>query len=52
MKIKKFSVWLFEKIKDGIVICDKCNWKWDIVTGGKDMFTCHKCGHDNHPKIK
>jgi len=31
-----------EKIK-----CDKCDWNWNIVDGGDDLFVCHKCGHDN-----
>ena len=29
--------------------CDKCNWSWNIVDGGDDLFICHKCGHDNTP---
>ena len=23
--------------------------EWDIVSGGNDLFVCHKCGHDNEP---
>lgn len=30
---------------DGKVICDNCKWEWDIVQGGDDPYTCHKCGH-------
>ena len=38
---------LNEGVKDGVVTCDKCNWHWDISDGGKNPYTCHKCGHDN-----
>ena len=40
---------LMESIKDGVVHCENCGWKWDIVTGGNDPYTCHKCNHDNSP---
>ena len=30
-----------------IIKCEKCDWEWDLEDGGKDPFTCHKCGHDN-----
>lgn len=29
------------------VKCPKCGWKWDLSDGGKDPYTCHKCGHVN-----
>jgi len=29
--------------------CDNCDWSWDIIDGGDDLFMCHKCGHDNTP---
>jgi len=32
------------------VICDNCGWEWDKADGGKDLYICHKCGHDNTPK--
>ena len=32
------------------VICDNCGWEWDKKDGGKDLYICHKCGHDNTPK--
>ena len=32
------------------VICDDCGWKWDIAKGGKDLYICHECGHNNTPK--
>ena len=37
---------------DGMVKCDNCPWEWDIVKGGDDPYTCHKCGHDNKPMFK
>jgi hypothetical protein len=39
-----------ETVEDGKVICDNCGWSWDISDGGDDLYTCHKCGHDNTPK--
>jgi rubrerythrin len=39
---------LTEKIEDNKVICDKCGWSWDLKDGGKDPYTCHKCGHNNN----
>ncbi len=36
-----------EKIK-----CDKCGWSWNIVDGGDDLFTCHKCMNINEGKKK
>jgi DNA-directed RNA polymerase subunit RPC12/RpoP len=27
--------------------CEKCGWKWKLSNGGKDPYTCHRCGHDN-----
>jgi hypothetical protein len=40
---------LNERIDGHKVICDNCGWSWNIVDGGKDVYTCHKCGHDNTP---
>ncbi len=40
-----------EKVVDDIIICDNCNWQWEIKDGGDAMYLCHKCGHDNHPKL-
>jgi hypothetical protein len=31
------------------VVCDNCGWSWNIEDGGKDVYLCHKCGHDNTP---
>ena len=33
------------------VICDNCGWEWDKKDGGKDLYICHKCGHDNNPAL-
>ena len=38
---------LNEIVTNKEVICDKCKWSWDIVDGGKDIYVCHKCGHNN-----
>ena len=32
------------------IICDNCGWEWKKEDGGKDLYICHKCGHDNTPK--
>lgn len=29
--------------------CDHCGWKWKKSEGEKDMYVCHKCGHDCKP---
>ena len=39
-----------ETVTDKKIICDKCDWSWDIADGGDDLYICHKCGHDNTPK--
>ena len=39
-----------EIVTDTEVICDNCGWEWDKKDGGKDLYICHKCGHDNTPK--
>ena len=30
--------------------CDNCGWSWKRSEGGKDLYVCHKCGHDNDKK--
>lgn len=27
--------------------CDNCGWTWKLSDGGHDLYTCHKCFHDN-----
>jgi ribosomal protein L37AE/L43A len=39
---------LNESSKDSIK-CDHCGWKWKKSEGEKDMYICHKCGHDCKP---
>ena len=41
-----------ELVTDTEVICDNCGWKWKIAEGGDDLYTCHKCGHDNNPNLQ
>lgn len=38
---------IYESVVDGKVICDNCDWSWELSDGGKDPYTCHKCGHEN-----
>ena len=40
---------LNEAIVGDKIECDNCDWSWNIVDGGDDLFICHKCGHDNKP---
>ena len=32
------------------VECENCGWEWNLEDGGKELFLCHKCGHDNVEK--
>ena len=41
---------LNEGIIGNKIECDNCDWSWNIVDGGDDLFICHKCGHDNNNK--
>jgi hypothetical protein len=40
---------LQEAIVGDKIECDNCDWSWNIIDGGNDLFICHKCGHDNTP---
>ena len=40
---------LNEAIVGDKIECDNCDWSWDIKDGGDDLYTCHKCWHDNTP---
>lgn len=42
---------LFEEFSANKITCDSCGWSWKPEDGGEDVFVCHKCGHDNSPKI-
>ena len=41
-----------EIVTDTKVICDNCGWEWPIEDGGKDLYICHKCRHDNNPDLE
>jgi len=41
---------LKELVTNMKIICDNCGWRWKIKDGGDDLYTCHKCGHDNNPE--
>lgn len=34
---------ILSEIKDKIIQCKKCGWRWKLSTGGKDPYVCHKC---------
>ena len=40
---------LNEAIVGDKIECDNCGWIWEMEDGGKDLYICHKCGHDNSP---
>jgi hypothetical protein len=35
--------------EDQTIKCEECGWEWKLDDGGKDPYTCHKCGHNNDP---
>jgi hypothetical protein len=41
----------YEKMADikGVIVCDKCGWKWDYEQGGNNPYICNKCNYDNTP---
>jgi hypothetical protein len=41
-----FDQFVNESVKDGVVTCDNCGWKWDLSAGGDDPYTCHKCDEE------
>jgi hypothetical protein len=47
--IKIISKSINEEVVGGRIVCDNCGWSWNIEDGGDDLYTCHKCGHDNTP---
>ena len=49
MTFRNWTDSLNEAIVGNKIECDNCDWSWDIVSGGNDLFVCHKCGHDNEP---
>lgn len=38
---------IVESVTKNKIICDNCGWSWKKSEGGDDMYTCHKCGHEN-----
>jgi len=50
MTFRNWTDSLNEAIVGDKIECDNCDWSWDIVSGGNDLFVCHKCWHDNTPK--
>ena len=49
MAFRNWTDSLNEAIVGNKVVCDNCGWGWNIEDGGKDVYLCHKCGHDNTP---
>jgi hypothetical protein len=49
MTFRNWTDSLNEAIVGDKIECDNCDWSWDIVSGGNDLFVCHKCGYDNEP---
>ena len=47
--IKIISKSINEEVVGDKIVCDNCGWSWNIEDGGDDLYTCHKCGHDNTP---
>jgi len=48
--LKKSIIDITKGIEGDRIACDKCDHSWPIATGGKDLYVCHKCRHDNTPK--
>ena len=49
MTFRNWTDSLNEAIVGNKIVCDNCGWSWNIKDGGDDLYTCHKCGHDNTP---
>jgi hypothetical protein len=49
--IYKIESLMREAVRNGKIYCDNCPWNWDIKKGGKDLYICHKCRHDNNPAL-
>ena len=48
-KSKQKTIRLQKESIDEKITC-KCGWSWKLEDGGKDPYTCHKCGNDNSKK--
>jgi hypothetical protein len=49
MTFRNWTDTLTESIVGDKIECDNCDWSWNIIDGGEDLYLCHKCGHDNTP---
>jgi len=49
MTFRNWTDSLNEAIIGDKIECDNCGWSWKIADGGDDLFTCHKCEHNNTP---
>ena len=41
---------LIGEIVDDKIECNNCDWSWNRVDGGDDLYICHKCNYDNTPQ--
>ena len=42
---------LLREALDKTITCSECGWHWkESESDKKDLYICHKCGHDNTPK--
>jgi len=41
---------LIGEIVNEKIECNNCDWSWNKVDGGDDLYICHKCNHDNTPQ--
>ena len=41
---------LIGEIVDDKIECNNCDWSWNRIDGGDDLYICHKCNHDNTPQ--
>ena len=53
--LNAYAVELARELEEAIVgdkvECDNCDWSWKLDAGGKSPYLCHKCNHDNTPKL-
>ena len=51
MMFRNWTDTLTEGVLGDRIVCDNCDWSWNIKDGGEDLYTCHKCGNDNTPSL-
>jgi hypothetical protein len=51
MTFREWTDTLTESIVKDRIVCDKCGHSWPIKTGGKDLYVCHDCRHNNTPSL-